>query len=297
MSIPPMKDQAPYPHRVRTPSVETDMPADKGLEPSAIPAGDGWRSATASEIAHYAEFGWVRLENFVPRATVDAMLAFAKSKMGEDGTVSVNPGKFSFFNSLPVQDLGHPVIGPLLRHFGRTAVALRNLSVSPGIRYFKDSFGVKLPSRQEGGHGRSDWHQDFAAQVSDRSGGMTFWMPLIDMTPDHGTMAFLNGSHRQGVMGDYRTYGEGNLLDAFPDLVGQCPSSGYLALSAGDVTVHHDLCVHAAGQNVSPEPRWTYLAQLNPADARWTGAPAVSFDTAGLSHLGTLDEQRFPTLA
>jgi ectoine hydroxylase-related dioxygenase (phytanoyl-CoA dioxygenase family) len=117
------------------------------------------------------------------------------------------------------------------------------------------------------------------------------------MTPDKGTMAFLNGSHRQGVMGDYRTYGDGNLLDAFPDLIHSCPSSGFLSLSAGDVTVHSDLCVHAAAPNISDEPRWTYLVQLSPADARWTGAPAVSFDTSNLKQLETLDEARFPRIA
>lgn len=256
-----------------------------------------FRAVTRAEIAHYNEFGWVKLEQFVPLPRVEAILAFAKSKMGEDGSITPIPGKFAFFNSLPLQDLDHSEIGPVIRAYGRAAVALRDFSVSPGIRYFKDSFGVKLPAKRTDGHGRSDWHQDFAAQVADRSGGMTFWTPLTDMGPEKGTMAFLNGSHRQGVMGDYRTYGDGNLLDAFPDLIGKCPSSGYLSLEAGDVTVHSDLCVHAAGQNVSDGPRWTYLLQVNPADARWTGAPAISFDTSTLKHLEPLDEARFPQIA
>lgn len=259
--------------------------------------GADFRPVTPEEIAHYNEFGWVRLAKFLPPQAVGALLAFAKSKMGDDGSISPTPGKFAFFNSLPVQDLGHPEIGPVIRHYGQSAVALRAMSVSPGVRYFKDSFGVKLPSGRSDGHGRSDWHQDFAAQVADRSGGMVFWAALTDMTPENGTMAFLNGSHRQGVMGDYRTYGDGNLLDSYPDLIEKCPSSGYLTLSAGDVTVHSDMTVHAAASNVSDVPRWTYLVQLNPADARWTGAPAVSFDTAGLQHLAVLDETRFPRIA
>ncbi|WP_179046170.1 phytanoyl-CoA dioxygenase family protein [Sphingobium lactosutens] len=259
-------------------------------------SAEPFRSVTAEEIAHYKSHGWVRLKRFLPQATVDVLLSYAKERMGEDGATSANPGKFSFFNSLAVQQPHHPLFGPIIRHFGKSAVALRDLKVSPGIRYFKDSFGVKLPSNRADGHGRSDWHQDFAAQVSDRSGGMVFWSALIDMTPDKGTMAFLDGSHRHGVMGDYRTYGEGNLLDAYPGLIEECPSSGYLTLSAGDVTVHSDMCVHSAGKNVSDGPRWTYLVQLNPADARWTGAPSVSFDTSSLTLLNTLDEERFPTV-
>ena len=255
-----------------------------------------FRTVTAEEIVHYKTHGWVCLKQFLSPTTVEALLSYAKERMGEDGAISANPGKFSFFNSLAVQQPDHPLFGPIIRHYGKSAVALRDLKVSPGIRYFKDSFGVKLSSSCSGGHGRSDWHQDFSAQVSDRSGGMTFWSALVDMTPEKGTMAFLDGSHRHGVMGDYRTYGDGNLLDSFPGLIDDCPSSGYLTLSAGDVTVHSDMCVHAAGQNVSDGPRWTYLVQLNPADARWTGAPSVSFDTSTLTFLGTLDEDRFPTV-
>ena len=273
-------------------------PSDVTLDGTQARSGNvDFRSVTPDEIAHYREYGWVHLKGFLPARRVHALLSYAKERMGEDGTISPIRGKFSFFNSWPVQEPDHPEIGPIIRHYGRAAVALRNLLRSPGIRYFKDSFGVKLPSKNSGGHGRSDWHQDFAAQVADRSGGMTFWTPLTDMGPEKGTMAFLNKSHQQGVMGDYRTYGDGNLLDVYPELIETCPSSGYLSLSAGDVTVHSDLCVHAAGENSTDGPRWTYLLQLSPADARWTGGPAVSFDTSSLQHLGTLDEERFPIIA
>ncbi|NBC37411.1 phytanoyl-CoA dioxygenase [Novosphingobium sp. FSY-8] len=256
-----------------------------------------FRGITPAEIAHYKQHGWARLDKFLPPGVTARMLAYAKARMGEDGTISATPGKFDYFNALPVMGLGKPVFDDVLRHFARTAVDVRNLRKTAGARYFLDFFGVKLPVAQTEGHGKSDWHQDFAAQVSDRSGGMVFWTALVDLTPEHGTMAYLSGSHREGVMGDYRTYGNGNLLDVYPELADTCPSSGLQTLAAGDVVIHSDLTVHMAGPNTSGEPRWTYLAIMNPADARWTGGPAVSFDTAGLTHLGMLDEERFPRLA
>lgn len=235
------------------------------------PDATGFRKITPAEIQHYNQYGWVKLEKFLPRPLTDFMLAYAKERMGQDGSISATPGKFDYFNALPVLGLGKPVFDAVLRHFAQTAV----------------DFGVKLPIERTEGHGKSDWHQDFAAQVSDRSGGMVFWTALADLTPEHGTMAYLSGSHREGVMGDYRTYGEGNLLDVYPELAETCPSSGLQALEAGDVVIHSDLTVHMAGPNVSGEPRWTYLAIMNPADARWTGGPAVSFDTSCLTHRGT----------
>jgi hypothetical protein len=259
--------------------------------------GPTFRTITPAEIDHYNQHGWVRLEKFLPDDVTAHMLTYAKERMGEDGSISATPGKFDYFNALPVMGLGKPVFDAVLRHFARTAVDIRNLRRTAGARYFLDFFGVKLSVGQSGGGGKSDWHQDFAAQVSDRSGGMVFWTALTDLTPAHGTMAYLSGSHREGVMGDYRTYGDGNLLDVYPELTDICPSSGLQTLAAGDVVIHSDLTVHMAGPNTSGGPRWTYLAIMNPADARWTGGPAVSFDTSGLTHLGTLDDERFPRLA
>ena len=255
------------------------------------------RSVTAEEIEHFKQHGWVKLEQFLPPAVIEPMLAYAIGEMGDDGTKGADPDSFSYFNSLPVYGLDKPSFEPVLKHFGHSSVALRNLRVSPGARYFLDFLGVKLPSNGKGGHNKTEWHQDFAAQVSDRSGGMVFWVALADLTPEHGTMQFLSGSHRQGVMGDYRTYGDGDLLDVYPELADECPSSGPLHLKAGDVTVHSDLCVHMAGANTTSQPRWSYLAIMNPADARWTGAPSVSFATDGLELLQTLDEKQFPTIA
>ena len=261
------------------------------------PEVSGLRKITVDEIQHYNQHGWVKLNGFLPRPLVDYMRGYAQERMGVDGTISATPGKFDYFNALPVLGLDKPVFDEVLRHFAQTAVDVRNLRKTAGARYFLDFFGVKLPVDETQGHGKSDWHQDFAAQVSDRSGGMVFWTALADLTPEHGTMAYLSGSHREGVMGDYRTYGDGNLLDVYPELIETCPSSGLQALQAGDVVIHSDLTVHMAGPNTSGEPRWTYLAIMNPADARWTGGPAISFDTSSLTHLGTLDEERFPRLA
>src|SRR3546814_7508489 len=56
-----------------------------------------------------------------------------------------------------------------------------------------------LESRH-GGNGPTAFHQDFITFAVDRSGGMTFWFPLEAYGPESGTMSFVNGSHRLGVM-------------------------------------------------------------------------------------------------
>ena len=262
-----------------------------------VPAA--FRVVTPDEIAHYRAFGWVKLEGFVPKAQATAILAIAKARMGEDGDRNPPPKAFSYFNPLTMRGLDNPVLGPVIRHCGRSGRALMARRAPIGVRYFTDYFGAKLPSGKpsdRGGAGASTWHQDFAAAASDRSGGMVFWMALTDLGPEAGTMSFLNGSHRHGVMGHYTTYGEGNLLDAYPEVLDDCTDTGPLSYEAGDVTVHSNLCVHSAGRNLTEKPRWTYMVIVNPEDACWTGGPADAFDTSGLRLNHPMDDGRCPII-
>lgn len=259
-----------------------------------------FRSVRPEEIAHYRRHGWVKLEKFVPQDRVDALLAIAKDKMGEDGDRNAPPEVFAYFNPLTMRGLDDPVLGPVIKHVGRSARALMARRAPVGIRYFTDYYAVKLPSKKkkahQGGAENSDWHQDYAASASDRSGGMVFWMALTDLSPEKGTLSFLDGSHRCGVMGHYATYGKGNLLDSYPEVLDECPNSGYLSYGAGDVTVHSNMTVHSAGANMTDDPRWTYIVIVNPADACWTGGPADAFNTDGLILHKELNDARFPII-
>jgi len=67
-----------------------------------------YRGVTPEEIAHYREFGWVKLEKFVPIAQVNELLAIAKQRMGEDGDRNAPPKSFPYFNPLTMRGLGHP---------------------------------------------------------------------------------------------------------------------------------------------------------------------------------------------
>jgi hypothetical protein len=107
----------------------------------------GFRSVTFEEVAHYQQFGWVKLEKFIPVAQVDELLAIAKGRMGEDGSRNPPPKSFSYFNPLTMRGLEHPVLGPVIKHCGRNARALMARKASVGVRYFTDYFGAKLPSR------------------------------------------------------------------------------------------------------------------------------------------------------
>jgi len=261
-------------------------------------AADNFRAVTPEEIAHYREFGWAKLENFVQPAMVRRLLEVGVEKLGEDGDSNPPlPILQDLFNHAYADALNDPTLRPLLNNLGKNAKALMQRRPHVEVRYFTENFAVKLPAGKESkhaGNGRTEFHHDFPNWQLDRSGGMAFWIALKDMGPDMGTMSFVNGSHRLGVLGNYRN---GDLLELYPEILERCTLSDPMTYEAGDATVHSSLTVHGAGFNLTDRPRWAYTVLLNPADARWNGAPAEAYDTTHMTVHQELDDERFPILS
>ncbi|CAN7193585.1 phytanoyl-CoA dioxygenase family protein [Phenylobacterium sp. LjRoot225] len=254
---------------------------------------------TAEEIAHYREFGWVKLSGFVDPAIVRTLLDIARQRMGEDGDSNAAYGlNQPYFNAEYGGGLAIPPIRALLEGVGRNAKALMARKAGSGVRYFTDFFAPKLPSSKKtrnAGNGPTAFHQDFITFAVDRTGGMTFWLALEDYGPEFGTMSFVSRSDRLGVVGGYHTYGDADLLDVYSELR-DLEMSAPMSYAAGDVTVHSHLTVHGAGMNLTDRPRWAYLMLVQPADVCWNGAPSEAFDTTGMELHQRLDGDRFPRL-
>lgn len=259
------------------------------------------RDITDDEIAHYLEFGWVKLTGFVRLEVAASMLALAKTKMGEDGDSNApTEHGTDFFNPEAGHGLTDPVLRPVIDEVGSSANRLLARGNGKGIRYFADYFAAKLPAGKTYSHrgtGTTDVHQDFTSWALDRTGGMTFWFALSELSPDSGTMSFLSGSHKGGTFGHYESYGDGGLLGLFPELLDRYPLTGPTAYAPGDVTVHSSLIVHGAGLNLTCDPRWAWLVIVNPADALWNGGVADFFDYSGMHPLQAPDDERFPVIA
>jgi hypothetical protein len=267
------------------------------------------RSVTADEVDHLHELGWVKLEGFVDPDVVRAMLDLAREVMGDDADSNpLSPflqqaladGKagLEYFNAQRSSGLEHPVLRPLIHEVGKSAKLLQRRG-DVGVRYYQDLFVPKLPSSTEsrhGGNGPTAFHQDFITFAVDRSGGMTFWFPLEAYGPDAGTMSFVNGSNRAGVLGDYTTYGGGDALDVFPELRA-LERSEPITYELGDITVHTHLTVHGAGRNLLDRPRWAYILITQPADVCWNGTPCPNFDHSAMKPWEPFGDERFPVIS
>lgn len=255
------------------------------------------RSVTAEEIAHYQEFGWVKLKRFLQPEIIRLMLDIAQQKMGEDGDSNAPFGiNQPYFNAEFCGGLQHPTLRHLLEGLGKNARLLMARRRDVGVKYFADFFAPKLPSSKQtknAGNGPTAFHQDYITFAVDRSGGMTFWIPLEAYGPDAGTMSFINRSHRLGVMGSYHTYGGGDVCTVYPEL-NDLERSEPMTYEVGDITVHSHLTIHGAGKNLMDKPRWAYLFLAQPGDVCWNGAPSEAFDPTGMTPNQRLDDERFP---
>ena len=124
---------------------------------------------------------------------------------------------------------------------------------------------------------------------------MTFWIPLEAYGPEAGTMSFVDGSHRLGVMGDYTTYGDGDALTAFPELQ-DLEMSPPMHYELGDITVHTHLTIHGASENRTERPRWAWLVIVQPEDICWNGSPCPNFDHRAMKPWQPMQGDRFPVI-
>jgi ectoine hydroxylase-related dioxygenase (phytanoyl-CoA dioxygenase family) len=147
-----------------------------------------------------------------------------------------------FQNSLPNLHAGtKPAITELLRTLG---MAEPIACVLPEIR-------IDMPGDSQY---RQLWHQDWRSGQGSLN-AVTIWVPLHDVTADHGAIELIPGSHLQGyrpveVIENPTRY----LLKELPE---QSTSKITASLSRGECILFSQFLLHQSGENISGSPRMT----------------------------------------
>lgn len=253
------------------------------------------REITSDEIERYRENGWITLKQLYSPDLAEELLAEFKALMAAGAD-----------ESNPFQGAGVTMFDAF-EDPSRRSDAFRRFSHDPALAraaaalmgrpecFYEDKALCKQPAADGGGV--TPWHQDFAYHPFDRQGTLLFWMPLVDCPPERGTMRFLNGSHRAGLLGRFvhRTDGH-DMVDHYPELLERYEVSEPLHLEPGDVTVHDRMTAHYAPENTTDETRWVYTVSWFNRDALYTGMPCHRMDGLDLPLNQPIDHPNFPAI-
>jgi ectoine hydroxylase-related dioxygenase (phytanoyl-CoA dioxygenase family) len=250
------------------------------------------RAVTDDEIAFFATNGWVRLPRLVEPARVGNLRERALRYLDarRRGGASFVDQAFGQSRDIAEADQAYHDLA-FAPEMGQAATRLlRGVS---GVRIQVTNLLIKEPG---GGHGATDFHQDFPWMPMDRSAMLTIWLALVDVPADMGSLRFYNGSHHYGILGRSFTRKGDDQITQHPWLK-ELEVSPPLDLEAGDATVHHALTVHGAPANRRDTARLSFTVTYFDADALYTGTPYQQTDGLGLAVNQPFDHPKFPVVA
>jgi ectoine hydroxylase-related dioxygenase (phytanoyl-CoA dioxygenase family) len=276
------------------------------------------RPIAEEEVATFNEQGWVYLPSLIDPAAVAELLEAAKAEMsietdqpGDYGldqlgrvklseTVSQRPS--SFDRRFLLRDGIEPFRSFLFsRDFGVSAQQLTD-NRAP-VRYHVDILWCKQRQGSPG-NGPTLWHQDMAILPFDRPSPPQWWIALDEIEPAQGSLQFLTGSHREGLVrtrDPYKVYGgespgDANLAVSRPDLFEKYETSKPNHLHPGDATIHHGYMVHSSGANMTDRVRWTYVVVMIADGTRYTAQPKHPNFDLGFNVGDVIEHHNFPLL-
>ncbi|MGW1811071.1 phytanoyl-CoA dioxygenase family protein [Streptomyces sp. NPDC002078] len=143
-------------------------------------------------------------------------------------------------------------------------------------------FGAR---RGETMHAPTMWHQDAMTQIpqSDDTTLVTCWIPLMDVTEEHGCLLVVPGRHHEERLLPWP-------MDA-DTVAGLEAEAVPLPVRLGDIVLLHKRTPHGSTVNRSPRLRWSfdfrYFPSDEPSDRPWF--PAVVAASASSPELAATD--------
>lgn len=166
----------------------------------------------------------------------------------------------------------------LSKRLGGIAAKLLRTSA---VRFYHDQVLFKEP-----GGGHTPWHQDGYYIPLDPDRVLTMWMPLVEVTPEMGTMSYAAGSHREGPLFALPTSDESETR--YDQLVAErgwdVRATG--AMQPGDVAIHSLWTLHHAGPNATDRTREAAVMLYYPDGTRLRNVDSIMVEGASRYHLG-----------
>jgi ectoine hydroxylase-related dioxygenase (phytanoyl-CoA dioxygenase family) len=125
--------------------------------------------------------------------------------------------------------------------------------------------------------------QDSPDLPIDRPGWVRFWIALDRISPETGSIRFVDGSHRLGLLG--RTHldrksdsPDAGLFAEYPEIAA-IPVTADLEFEPGDAAAYGMHVLHGEPANNSDKPRWVLVLTYFAEDTFYTGNQLCSGET------------------
>lgn len=208
------------------------------------------------------------------RRVAQKMLGPGLMPIGFSGVLDTNQGdQDSFYANVYTQIIGssreNEELGRCVRNssLGETAARLAGMD---GVRIYHDQALFKMP-----GNNFTSWHLDAPFWSFHTPQALTMWLALDDMTPENGCMQYLPRSHHSARMDRNLSIGSDfdGLFKIYPDWRKLSPV--VVPCRAGTAVFHNGLIAHAAGPNLTNQPRRAYAIAFMPEKATFNGIKDV----------------------
>jgi len=234
---------------------------------TSVPASlvDSSSSISDAQVHRFMHDGFVALPSLVPAQQAlegrTAAMRIAASSDTEGLTV-------------PTQE---PVFHQIINVW-RSDATLRGITFAPQLlaavtrlaggrpmRLFHDQLFIKYPDTSVA----TEFHQDLPYwPIQSDTFTISAWIALGDITPDHGCLTFIPGTHRlRGSASDLRS--SSSLMEMYPHLA--FSERATLPLAAGGCTLHQGYAAHRAAPNRTSEIRIALSVIFFPQDACCAG--------------------------
>ncbi|MFA7345545.1 MAG: phytanoyl-CoA dioxygenase family protein [Terrimicrobiaceae bacterium] len=144
------------------------------------------------------------------------------------------------------------------------------------VRIWHDQVVVKPgvgPERKDFAAANVGWHQDYAHwQVASSQKMCTLWLALQDTDLTNGGMRTIVGSHKWGLVPNSDSFHDKD-LDGLKDKYAGTHEwiDEPCILKAGCASIHHCLCFHGSGPNLTHDPRLSVIIHYMPGGTSYRG--------------------------
>jgi hypothetical protein len=165
--------------------------------------------------------------------------------------------------------------------------------IGPAIRLFHFTVWPK----SAGDPAYVSWHQDSTYFGLEPAVHVTAWVALTDAPAEAGCMEVLPGTHRQGQRHHSQFEQSDNMLSRGQTLSADFDRSGsvFMALKAGQMSLHHTHLIHRSGPNVSNDRRIGFGISYIPTSATCRASTRQSaMLVRGIDAYRHFDDERRP---